>query len=115
MATINQLTEIDTASAGLQFPVYSSDAGDSRKVTLTTIKDWLQANFDDVEADSLVATNYVKTTGVTVANLFSASTAGVGARSFVTDANATTFNSVVAGGGSNKVPVFSDGTNWRIG
>lgn len=33
----------------------------------------------------------------------------------VTDANATTFHSVVAGGGSNVVPVFHDGTNWRIG
>ena len=39
----------------------------------------------------------------------------IGARDFVTDANATTFNSVVAGGGANKVPVFDDGTNWRIG
>jgi hypothetical protein len=38
-----------------------------------------------------------------------------GDRSFVTDATATTFNSIVAGTGSNKVPVFSDGTNWRIG
>lgn len=38
-----------------------------------------------------------------------------GARNFVTDANATTFASVVAGGGSNKVPVYDDGTNWRIG
>lgn len=36
-------------------------------------------------------------------------------KAFVSDANATTFNSVVAGGGANKVPVFSDGTNWRIG
>lgn len=36
-------------------------------------------------------------------------------RAFATDANATTFNSVVAGGGSNKVPVFSDGSVWRIG
>ena len=38
-----------------------------------------------------------------------------GSRFFVTDATATTFNSVVAGGGSNQVPVFSDGTDWRIG
>jgi|SRR6516162_2195236 hypothetical protein len=38
-----------------------------------------------------------------------------GTRGFVTDANATTFQSIVAGGGSNGVPVFSDGTNWRIG
>ncbi len=37
------------------------------------------------------------------------------ARAFVTDANATTFNSTVAGGGANKVPVWSDGTNWKIG
>jgi hypothetical protein len=33
----------------------------------------------------------------------------------VTDATATTFHSVVAGTGSNIVPVFYDGTNWRIG
>ncbi len=33
----------------------------------------------------------------------------------VTDATATTFHSIVAGTGSNIVPVFNDGTNWRIG
>ena len=33
----------------------------------------------------------------------------------VTDANAVTFQSVVAGGGANIVPVYYDGTNWRIG
>jgi hypothetical protein len=33
----------------------------------------------------------------------------------VTDASATTFHSIVAGGGANVVPVFSDGTDWRIG
>lgn len=37
------------------------------------------------------------------------------ARRFVTDATATTFHSVVAGGGTDIVPVFSDGTDWRIG
>ena len=49
----------------------------------------------------------------TVGSLGSASPAG--RRGFVSDANATTFNSVVAGGGANFVPIFSDGTNWRIG
>lgn len=59
---------------------------------------------------------YVPVTGgTTVANLPAAATAGTGARSFATDANATTFLSVVAGGGSNRVPVVSDGTNWLIG
>lgn len=51
----------------------------------------------------------------TVAGLPSASTSGAGARAYVTDANATTFGSVVAAGGSNKVPVYSNGTNWLIG
>lgn len=36
-------------------------------------------------------------------------------RRIVSDANATTFSSIVTGGGSNKVPVYFDGTNWRIG
>jgi hypothetical protein len=59
---------------------------------------------------------YVPVTGsTTVASLPAASTAGIGARSFVTDATATTFLSTVAGGGANKVPVVSDGTNWLIG
>jgi hypothetical protein len=51
----------------------------------------------------------------TVATLPTAATAGAGARAFVTDANATTFASIVAAGGANGVPVYSDGTNWRIG
>jgi hypothetical protein len=55
------------------------------------------------------------TGSTTVASLPSASTAGAGARSFVTDATVTTFMTTVAGGGSNAVPVVSDGTNWKIG
>ena len=51
----------------------------------------------------------------TVATLPAAGTAGASARAFVTDANATTFASIVAAGGANGVPVYSDGTNWRIG
>lgn len=55
------------------------------------------------------------TTNYTVATLPSAATSGAGARAFVSDANATTFASTVAGGGANAVPVYSDGTNWKIG
>lgn len=51
----------------------------------------------------------------TVATLPSASVVGVGARAFVTDSSVTTFRTIVAGGGSTPVPVFSDGTNWRVG
>lgn len=56
-----------------------------------------------------------KFTPVTVASLPAAATIGAGAKAFVSDANATTFASIVAGGGANNVPVYSDGTNWRIG
>ena len=52
---------------------------------------------------------------VTVANLPSAATAGVGSRGFVTDSSVSTFGTTVAGGGSTNVPVYSDGTNWKVG
>jgi hypothetical protein len=59
-----------------------------------------------------VLTNY------TVANLPAAATVGAGGTAFVTDAN-TTFilglGVAVVGGGANKVPVYSDGTNWIVG
>jgi hypothetical protein len=52
---------------------------------------------------------------VLVADLPSASVAGVGSRAFVTDSSVSTFGSTVAGSGSTKVPVYSDGTNWKVG
>ena len=42
-------------------------------------------------------------------------TSTVGARSFVTDALAPAFGSTVVGGGSVPVPVYYDGTNWKVG
>lgn len=57
----------------------------------------------------------VKFPTYTVATLPTASIVGAGSRAFASDANATAFFGVVAAGGANFVPVFSDGTNWRIG
>jgi hypothetical protein len=50
----------------------------------------------------------------TVAGLPSAS-AWTSARAFVSDATVAAFGTVPIGGGSTVVPVYSDGTNWRIG
>ena len=50
-----------------------------------------------------------------VASLPSASVAGEGSRAFVTDSSVSTFGTTVAGGGSTRVPVYSDGTNWKVG
>jgi hypothetical protein len=54
-------------------------------------------------------------TNYTVATLPSAATSGKGARSFVTDALTPTFGATVVTGGAVAVPVYSDGTNWKVG
>lgn len=65
-------------------------------------------------AQTLIDMSGTTTTGVsTVSGL--PTTVVQGARRMVTDATATTFHSVVAGGGANIVPVFFDGTDWRVG
>ena len=55
------------------------------------------------------------TTNFTVATLPSASVSGVGARAFVTDALVPVFGATVASGGAVATPVYSDGTNWKVG
>jgi hypothetical protein len=54
-------------------------------------------------------------TNYTVATLPSAATSGNGARAFVTDALAPTFGATVVTGGTIATPVYSDGTNWKVG
>lgn len=51
----------------------------------------------------------------TVATLPGAAILGAGARAFVIDSSVSTFGTTVAGGGSGKVPVYSDGTDWKVG
>jgi hypothetical protein len=55
------------------------------------------------------------TTNYLVADLPNATASGSGARAFVSDATGPTFGNVVVGGGAVKTPVYSDGTNWRVG
>lgn len=80
----------------------------------------LQTGYPDVEGEELVSNveeirnRLLPDNAYTVATLPPAADFPYG-RSFVTDATATTFASTVAGGGANKVPVWSDGTNWIIG
>ena len=71
----------------------------------------LDAILGQLKTDEIIPalTNY------TVATLPSAVTSGKGARSFVTDALLPTFGSTVAAGGAVAVPVYSDGTNWKVG
>lgn len=59
----------------------------------------------------------VRAANYTAATLPSAAGSGAGAICFVTDSTQTLaagIGAVVSGGGANFVPVYSDGTNWRI-
>ena len=71
----------------------------------------VDAILDQLKTDEIIPalTNY------TVATLPSAATSGAGARSFVTDALTPTFGATVVGGGAVATPVYSDGTNWKVG
>jgi hypothetical protein len=67
---------------------------------------------------SSVSCSRIKAGPYTVGTLPTPEASYEGNRTYVTDANAAmsgNFGAVVAGGGSNKVPVFCDGTDWRIG
>ena len=110
MATINELSTYSTPQAGDQLPVFSTGNGDARKLSLSALTTYLGNAFT-----TLIASSYIKVPAVTVANLPAAATAGAGARAMVSDATATTFASTVAGGGANVMPVYSDGTDWKIG
>lgn len=69
---------------------------------------------DDSDYCPVVAST-VRTAPVTASSLPSASAAGAGARAFVTDATSATFGDALAGGGSNAMPVWSNGSGWFIG
>jgi hypothetical protein len=86
-----------------------SAGGTANTLIMTGITTTINAGTVNVNA------TYLKIQPDTIANL---GTGIEGARAFATDANlvaAGNFGSIVSGGGANKVPVYGDGTNWRIG
>jgi hypothetical protein len=82
-----------------------------------TITAWIHPTpgYKTLTVESLTTVGVVKQTVYTVATLPSASTSGNGARSHVSDALSPTFGATVAAGGSVSTPVYSDGTNWKVG
>lgn len=84
--------------------------GTSANVTLVAGE--FSATFDNT---GLLTAPVVKTTAVLYSALPLANAVGAGARAFVTDGNTNVFASTVIGGAGNAVPVYSDGTDWRVG
>lgn len=108
MPTINQLPLITQLSMGDNLVLWVPNQGDSRRASITTFVQFIEENFDGVVAQT------VQTTPTTYAQL--PDPVGIaGTRAFITDGSTSTFNATVAGGGANAVPVFSNGTNWKVG
>jgi hypothetical protein len=108
MPTINQLPTVTQVHGGDQLPLYVTNQGDARRCSVTTLIEYIQVNFGAVTCSS------VQTTPVRFDQLPNA-VGNAGARAFITNCNTTTFNAAAAGGGSNQVPVFSNGTSWFVG
>lgn len=64
---------------------------------------------------AVTATTTLKSGAVAVASLPTCNAAAEGTHYGVTDANAATFHTVAAGGGTNHVAVYCNGTSWFIG
>lgn len=109
MPTINQLPLITQLSGGDNVVLWVPNQGDSRRASITTLIQYIAGNL----GDAITAT--VKTQPVTFAELPNAATVGAGTRAFVTDSNTAVFAATVAGGGVNAVPVYSNGTDWKVG
>jgi len=108
MPTINQLPLITQLSLGDNLVLYVPNQGDSRRASITTFIQFIEQNFNAVVCTS------VQTTPSTFGQLPNA-VGNTGARAFITDGSTTTFAATVSGGGANFVPVYSDGTVWKVG
>jgi hypothetical protein len=105
---INQVASPNLPLSPMQ---YDRQYADQLNNVLRLYFNRVDAILNQLKTDTIIPalTNY------TVATLPSAVTSGKGSRSFVTDALLPTFGSTVAGGGAVAVPVYSDGTNWKVG
>jgi hypothetical protein len=107
----NELNQVAAPNLPLAPMQYDRQYADQLNNVLRLYFNRVDAILDQLKTDNIVPalTNY------TVATLPSAVTSGKGSRSFVTDALIPTFGSTVAGGGAVATPVYSDGTNWKVG
>ena len=106
-----EINQVSAPNLPLATPQYNEQYQNQLNNVLRLYFNRVDAILDQLKTDAIIPalTNY------TVATLPSAVTSGKGARSFVTDALVPTFGSTVAAGGAVATPVYSDGTNWKVG
>jgi hypothetical protein len=104
----------DTTNGGWLF--FSDGSGVARLATADTAGNFIGNQLSVDRSGNTTALSF-KTTPIAVASLPAAGSS-TGARTFVNNSSVVAsgnFGAIVAGGGANTVPVYSDGTNWRIG
>jgi hypothetical protein len=106
-----EINQVSAPNLPLATEEYSRVYQDQLNNVLRLYFNRVDSILDQFKTDAIIPalTNY------TVATLPSAVTSGKGARSFVTDALAPVFGSTVVTGGAVATPVYSDGTNWKVG
>jgi hypothetical protein len=101
------------------FPALRRDGAGLSVVTADNVS-WAKLQAGTLESiGAVIAATYIKSASTyTTSTIPTAATAGKASRAFLTDSTVTHaagLGAVVVGGGSNFVPVYSDGANWRIG
>jgi hypothetical protein len=101
-----------------------SDAGSTQTwsisgVTGNVAAKSLQVGTTAPAAGGISTNGQIRTVGTGFAALPQPNAIGNGARGFITDGTIAASGNfgvtITSGGGSNPIPVYSDGTNWRIG
>jgi hypothetical protein len=105
---------LDITAGSLTVPAIITNSISSDDSTFVTIEDGLNVDGDIEIHGNITGARIVTTTPTALANL----TAVAGGRAFVNNANLVAtgnFGNQVGSGGSNVVPVWSNGVNWYIG
>tara|TARA_Y100000389_G_scaffold99924_1_gene96706 strand:- start:297 stop:899 length:603 start_codon:yes stop_codon:yes gene_type:complete len=106
----------NVSGTGGVFTYVSGDGANLTNITTVGTLTALEVTGNITGQSYVSAATALQTTPVITSALPTAATAGAGARSMVTDADAgSTFGAVLVGAGSLTLPVFSDGTDWRVG
>jgi len=108
MPTINQLPTVTKVTGGDQIPLFVTSQGDARRCSITTMIAYMEVNFGAVVAQT------VQTIPVRFDQLPNA-VGNAGARAFITNCSTAVFNDAANGAGSTQVPVWSNGTVWKVG
>lgn len=106
---------VDVGSGGIYRFASSASQGATKDLSLSRASaNTLQVGDGGSNSNGIILSRRVQSAGETVASLPAAAAGNAGTISYVTDSNSTIIGATVAGGGANKVLVWSNGTAWRI-